>query len=74
MIDRQVYSILDWAGDIGGLSGAATFVGSVIVGLLHYGKFDAMLIRELFRVKSVKTSNADNGKDTDEPLQYFSTV
>ena len=36
-LDRQVYSILDWLGDIGGLGEALVFSGWFVLALLHYG-------------------------------------
>ena len=37
-LDRQVYSILDWLGDIGGLSEALLFIAGLFLGFLHYGQ------------------------------------
>ena len=36
-LDRQVYSVLDLMGDIGGLSEALVFLGSIIIGIIHFG-------------------------------------
>ena len=54
VIERQVYSVLDWLGDIGGLGEAAFFLGTMFLAIFHYGKFDSMMIRELFQVKKVQ--------------------
>ena len=59
VIDRQVYSILDWLGDIGGLGEASFFLGTIFLGIFHYGKFEVMLIRELFRAGSQKDDNEE---------------
>ena len=48
VIDRQVYSILDWLGDIGGLGEAAFFIGGGLLGILRYGQLDQMLVSALY--------------------------
>ena len=50
IIDRQVYNILDWMGDIGGLGEACFFISYVILSIIHFGALDNMIIRELYRV------------------------
>ena len=52
VIDRQVYSILDWLGDIGGLGEALFFIGGGILGILRYGQLDQMLVSALYQVKA----------------------
>ena len=49
VIDRQVYSSLDWMGDIGGLGGALFTLGKVALAIINYGQFDTMMISALFR-------------------------
>ena len=51
VIDRQVYNILDWLGDIGGLGEALFFLGGGILGILRYGQLDQMLVSALYQVK-----------------------
>ena len=48
VIDRQVYSVLDWLGDVGGLAEALMYIGTFALAVLHYGQFDAMLVNELY--------------------------
>ena len=48
VIDRQVYSVLDLLGDVGGLAEALMYIGAFILAFLHYGKFDNMLISHLY--------------------------
>ena len=36
-LERQVYSILDWLGDVGGLTEALVYSSMLVLGFLHYG-------------------------------------
>ena len=36
-IDRQVYSVLEWLGDVGGLAEALAYIGTFILAIMHYG-------------------------------------
>jgi len=49
VIDRQVYSVLDWLGDIGGLVEALFFIGSTVMFLFQFGQFDSMLVTNLYK-------------------------
>ena len=51
VIDRQVYSVLDWLGDIGGLGEACFFLGGGLLVLTQKDQFDSMLVSALYRVK-----------------------
>ena len=48
VIDRQVYNILDWIGDVGGLGEGCFFISYTILGIIHFGALDNMIISELF--------------------------
>ena len=48
VIDRQVYSVLDWMGDIGGLLEAMLYLGMFLVTVFKYGQLQAMLAQNLF--------------------------
>ena len=50
VIEREVYTIIDWMGDIGGLGEAYFFISWSILSLIHFEAVDNMIIRELFRV------------------------
>lgn len=52
VIDRQVYSLLDWLGDIGGLGEALFFLGGGLLLILKYGQLDQMLVNALYQVKA----------------------
>lgn len=51
VINRQTYSLLDWLGDIGGLTDALLIIGKLI--LLPYTKFKygAFILTRFFRFK-----------------------
>ena len=50
VIDRQVYNFIDWISDIGGLGEACFFISFTLLGIIHFGGVDNMIIHELFRV------------------------
>lgn len=49
IIERQVYNILDWIGDVGGLGEGCFFISYALLGVIHFGALDNMIISELFR-------------------------
>ena len=51
VIDRQVYNVLDWIGDIGGLGEGCFFISTMLLSVIHFGALDNMIISELFRVE-----------------------
>ena len=69
-LDRQVYSVLDWLGDIGGLSEALLFTGGLVIGFLNYGQFMGFLASSLYkaRIKPPLTFS-NNGNAYYEPTQ-----
>ena len=55
-VDRDVYSILDWIGDIGGLvEGLALFFGG-LVALISFNSFDHYMIEYLYQRREFKKS------------------
>lgn len=44
VLNRQVYSVLDWLGDIGGLSEALFFIGATVLMLFTFGSLEIMLV------------------------------
>ena len=64
--DRQVYSVLDWLGDTGGLGEALFFIGGAVLIIFNYAQFDSLMVRHLYRIKSkdvsskAKSNNSDN--------------
>ena len=47
-IDRDVYSILDWVGDLGGLSEGLVIILSFVFGLTQFNSFEHFLIERLY--------------------------
>ena len=47
-IDRNVYAILDWVGDIGGLKEGLSIVGSLILALINFNTFEHYMIERLY--------------------------
>lgn len=43
-VDRDVYSMLDWIGDVGGLNEGLTIIITLILGVLRFNEFDHFLI------------------------------
>lgn len=48
VIDRQVYSVLDWLGDIGGLVEALFFIGQIALFSFTFGQYESMMVSSLF--------------------------
>ena len=65
VIDRQVYSVLDWMGDIGGLLEAMLYLGMFLVSFFKYGQLQAMLAQHLFVT--------ENREKKQEPLPQVSS-
>ena len=62
VIERQVYNILDWIGDVGGLGEGCFFISYTILGIIHFGALDNMIISELFRIdKSIDDKKSPSG-------------
>ena len=40
VIDRQVYNVLDWVGDIGGLGEGLFFLSISMLSIIHFGALD----------------------------------
>ena len=57
VIDRQVYSVLDWLGDIGGLVESLFFIGGIVLMVFNYTHFDFLINSHLFRIRSKDESN-----------------
>ena len=52
-IDRDVYSILDWIGDVGGLNEGLFIILSIILGFVNFYKFEHFMIEHLYFKKEV---------------------
>ena len=49
--DRQVYSVLDWLGDTGGLVDALLIIGASVLILINYTKFDYLIAQNLYKIR-----------------------
>ena len=52
-VDRDVYSILDWIGDVGGLREGLFILFSIIFGFLNFNKFEHFMIEHLYQKRTV---------------------
>lgn len=48
-IDRDVYSILDWIGDVGGLREGLFIFLSMVMGFINFNTFEHFMIEHLFQ-------------------------
>ena len=64
VIDRQVYSILELLGDVGGLGEALVYIFTFILAFVNFGKFDTMMHRFLF-LASIKSGESKDGENRD---------
>ena len=46
--DREVYTSLDWFGNLGGLSEGLKIMFSLLIGVLNYQMYNAYMVAELF--------------------------
>ena len=56
-IQRSVYSLLDWIGDVGGLLEAMFVVFSVLIVIYQYKTFEIYMIHNLFKLRLPETKN-----------------
>ena len=75
VIDRQVYSFLDWLGDIGGLGEACFFIGGAMVMIFNKDQFNSLLVSAMFRVKNtngevVEIENLDESDRQSQTEKY----
>ena len=73
-IDRQAYSILDWLGDIGGITEAFFFIGAAFLGVVEYGKLDQMLIQDLYRAKTQAKDEEKASKTSSEKIKNVLSI
>ena len=48
-IQRNVFSLLDWIGDVGGLFEAMFIFFSIIIAAYHYKTFEIYMVRKLYK-------------------------
>ena len=59
-IQRNVFSLLDWLGDVGGLFEIIFVFSSILVSIYNFQTFEIYMVRKLFKKK------ANIGKSTNE--------
>ena len=50
-IDREVYSILEWLGDLGGLNEALRIILGIFIGIINFNKFEHHVVEYLYKQK-----------------------
>lgn len=61
-IDRDVYSVLGWIGDVGGLNEGLVIMISITLSILNFSKFDHFLVEYLYRKPAPSLfDSTDNG-------------
>ena len=62
-IDRDVYSILDWIGDVGGLREGLFIILSMVLGFLNYSTFEHFMIKNLYQKRDKRLQDSiDNNQ------------
>ena len=63
-VDRDVYSILDWVGDVGGLNEGLYLILSVILAISQFHEFEHLLVEQLF-AKPIDRGSEEAGSNND---------
>ena len=53
-VEREVYNLLDWLGDLGGLKEAVMIILGFIFGLFNYHTFADYLVSQLYRSETIR--------------------
>ena len=61
-IDRDVYSVLDWIGDVGGLFEGLVILFSALVALANFNSLDHYLIEGLYKKQPLEDMDPDSNK------------
>lgn len=62
-VDREVYSILDWLGDVGGLYEAVQIICGTLLYLLNFMSFENYMVSELFKKENDDYDDKDDKGD-----------
>ena len=68
-VDREVYSILDWLGDVGGLYEAFHIICGIFIYVVNFLKFENFMVSELFK----KELDDEEGSDDKKTLSRANT-
>ena len=69
-VDRTVYSILDWIGDIGGLREGLTIILAFTFGVFKFSPFEHYMVEQLY-VKSPDSSYPDDLDQIENKPEHF---
>ena len=61
-VDREVYSILDWLGDVGGLYEALKIICGIFLSVVNFLQFENFLVSQLFKKESDDKDEDDDKK------------
>ena len=58
--EREVYSVLDWIGDLGGLFDGLKLICVGILSIFNYNLYSAYMVSQLFKEKKSTNPTPDN--------------
>ena len=61
LYEREVYTSLDWFGNLGGLSEGLKLLFGIIVGFFNYNYYNNYMVAKLFTYKSPPMNDAPDG-------------
>lgn len=72
-VDREVYSILDWVGDIGGLTEGLFVIFSMLLNFAQFNYFQHYMIEDLYKKKPKhkKSKSRQKKEGEDESNRNF---
>ena len=70
-VDRDVYSILDWIGDVGGLFEGLYLIFTMLIFIFKFNDFQHFLIELLYK-KSLEEDQEENERDDVGSIQSLS--
>ena len=59
--NRQIYSIMEFLGDVGGMQSSLFFIGYLLVAFFSHRLFISAILRNLYQVKDLKKTYDENG-------------
>ena len=66
-IDREVYNLFDWLGDMGGLKEAVMLILGFIFNVFNYHTFGDYLVSQLYRAETQKDRISERARFYHEP-------
>ena len=62
-VDREVYTALDWVGDLGGLFDGMKLIFSLVLAILTYKNYDTYMVAKLFQLRSNEAEQGGGKKE-----------